>query len=173
MRLMSEGKRGEARNGEERHLLVSHPLFFYSLIVIIFFVLIFLFFSASTDKIELSETSPIFENKEIFSHLLKTEYISYTIRSRESLDRNNIHRVYFKIEVPRGVNQEYLSAVAQKVVKETIIHERCHSIKIDFGPYGYVDFAPFGDWNKAGEININGYRNYRFNYVFSSLMASK
>ncbi len=169
---MSE-MRGVALNKEEKRLLISHPLFFYFLIVFVFFALIYLFFITSTNETKLSETSQIFNNIKIFSHLHKAEDIFYTIRIRESLDRANIHCVYFKIEVPTDINQEQLSAVAQKIVKETIIHERCHGIRIDFGPFGNVDFAPYGDWSRAGEVNIDRYKDYGFKYVLSSFDTIK
>ena len=164
---------GVALNKEEKRLLISNPLFYCFLIVFVFFALIGLFFVASTNETKLSETSPIFNNTKIFSHLQKAEDVFYTIRIRESLDRANIHRVYFKIEVPTDISQEQLSAVAQKIVKETIIHERCHGIRIDFGPFGNVDFAPYGDWSKAGEVDIDRYKNYGFKYVLSSFDTSK
>ena len=169
---MSE-MRGVALNKEEKRLLISHPLFFYFLIVFVFFALIYLFFVTSTNETKLSETSQIFNNIKIFSHLHKAEDIFYTIRIRESLDRANIHCVYFKIEVPTDINQEQLSAVAQKIVKETIIQERCHGIRIDFGPFGNVDLAPYGDWSRAGEVNIDRYKDYGFKYVLSSFDTIK
>ncbi len=169
---MSE-MRGVVLNREEKRLLVSHPLFYCFLIDFVFFALISLFFVASTNETKLSETSPIFKNIKIFSHLHKAEDIFYTIRIRESLDRANIHRVYFKIEVPTDINQEQLLAVAQKIVKETIIHERCHGIRIDFGSFGNIDFAPYGDWNMAGEVDIDRYKDYGFKYVLSSFDTSK
>ena len=165
--------RGVALNKEEKRLLISHPLFFCFLIVFVFFALIYLFFVTATNETKLSETSPIFNNINIFSHLHKAEGIFYTIRIRESLDSANIHRVYYKIEVPTDINQEQLSAIAQKIVKETIIHERCHGIRIDFGPFGNVDFAPYGDWSKAGEVDIDRYKDYGFKYVLSSFDTSK
>jgi hypothetical protein len=164
---------GVALNKEAKCLLISHPFFFSFLIIFVFFALIYLFFVTSTNETKLSETSPIFNNIKIFSHLHKAEDIFYTIRIRESLDRANIHRVYFKIEVPTDIKQEQLSAVAQKIVKETIIHERCHGIRIDFGPFGNVDFAPYGDWSRAGEVDIDRYKNYGFKYVLSSFDTSK
>ena len=169
---MSE-MRGVVLNKEAKHLLISHPLLFCFLIVFVFFVLIYLFFVTSTNEKKLSETSPIFNNTQIFSHLQKAQDIFFTIRIRESLDRANIHRVYYKIDVPTDINQEQLSAVAQKIVKETILHERCHGIRIDFGPFGNVDFAPNGDWSRAGEVNIDRYKDYGFKYVLSSFGVSK
>ncbi len=165
--------RGVAINKEEKRLIISRPLFYCFLIVFVFFALIYLFFVISTNETTLSETSPIFNNINIFSYLHKADDIFYTIRIRESLDRANIHRVYYKIDVSTDINQEQLSAVAQKIVKETIIHERCHGIRIDFGPFGNVDFAPYGDWNRAGEVDIDRYKNYGFKYVLSSFDTSK
>lgn len=171
---MSKGGGGVLVNNEEkRHLFVSKPLAVYFFLTFAFLGLIYLIFATSAENIKLSEVSPIFKDKNIFSHLNKLGNISYTIRSRESLERSNIHRVFFKVDVPEGISQKQLLAVAQKIVKETISHEYCHSIKIDFGPYGYVDFAPYGNWAKGGEVPISNYRNYRFNYVLSSSLFSK
>jgi hypothetical protein len=169
---MSE-MRGVVLNKEAKRFLISHPLFLSFVIVIVFFALIYLFFVTLTNETKLSETSPIFNNIKIFSHLDKAEDIFFTIRIRESLDRANIHRVYFKIDVPTDINLEKLSAVAQKIVKETILHERCHGIRIDFGPFGNVDFAPYGDWSRAGEVDIDRYKDYGFKYVLSSFGTSK
>ena len=169
---MSE-MRGVVLNKEAKRLLISHPLFLSFVIVIVFFALIYLFFVTSTNETKLSETSPIFNSIKIFSHLDKAEDIFFTIRIRESLDRANIHRVYFKIDVPTDINLEQLSAVAQKIVKETILHERCHGIRIDFDPFGNVDFAPYGDWSRAGEVDIDRYKDYGFKYVLSSFGTSK
>ncbi len=169
---MSE-MRGVVLKKEGKRLLISNPLFYCSLIIFIFFALIGLFFVASTNETKLSETSPIFNNIEIFSHLQKAEDVFYKIRIRESLDRANIHRVYYKIDVPTDINQEQLSAVAQKIVKETMIHERCHGIRIDFGPFGNVDFAPYGDWSRAGEVDIDRYKEYGFKYSLSTSDTSR
>lgn len=170
---MSERRRGVFVNNEEkRYLFVSKPLAVYFFLTFAFLGLIYFIFATSAGNIKSSEASPIFKDKNIFSHLNKLRDTSYTIRSRESLDRSNIHRVFFQVDVPKGTNQEQLLAVAQKIVKETISHEYCHSIKIDFGPYGYVDFAPYGNWAKGGEVPISHYRNYRFNYVLSSSFFS-
>ena len=127
-----------------------------------------------TNEVDLTDDLSILKNKNIFSHvhLDKKRAISYKIKSREALNRNNIHRVYFYIEIPNGVTQDMLKAVAQKIVKNTITHEICHSINIDFGPYGYIDFAPFGEWVKAGDVPIENYRYYRFKYCFSSLPST-
>ena len=169
---MSE-MRGVVLNKEAKRLLISHPLFLSFVIVVVFFALIYLFFVTSTNETKLSETSPIFNNIKIFSHLDKAEDIFFTIRIRESLDRANIHRVYYKIDVSTDINPEQLSAVAQKIVKETILHESCHGIRIDFGPFGNVDFAPYGDWSRAGEVDIDRYKDYGFKYVLSSFGTSK
>ncbi len=59
-------------------------------------------------------------------------------------------------------------AIAQKIVKGLIQQEECHSISIDFGTYGHADFAPHGNWNKAGEVPINNYEEYRFKYQLTS-----
>lgn len=166
---MSRGKRGLYLN-KKNYLSVSRPLSFHFFLAFIFLTMIYFLFTNYNDETELYATSSIFKNKKIFSHLDKAEEISYVIRSRESLDRNNIHRLYFQVEVPKGINREQLVAGAQKIVKETISYELCHSIKIDFDSYGHVDFAPYGDWTRAGEIPINHYRNYRFKYVFSSFL---
>jgi len=160
-------------NEEKRHLFVSKPLAFYFFLTFTFLGLIYFIFATSTKNIKSSEASPIFKDKNIFSHLNKFRDTSYTIRSRESLDRSNIHRVFFQVDVPKGINQEQLLAVAQKIVKEAISHEYCHSIKIDFGPYGYVDFAPYGNWAKGGEVPISHYRNYRFKLCLIFLFFSQ
>lgn len=156
----------------ERYLFVSKPLFVYFFLAVVFLVLIFFLFTGSIEEIKISEVSFIIKDKNIFSHLEKAKEAIYIIKSRESLDRKNIHRVFFQVEVQEGINQEQLLAIAQKIVKETISYEYCHSIRIDFGPYGHVDFAPYGNWIKGGEIPTGQYRDYRFNYVLTTQKKS-
>ena len=82
------------------------------------------------------------------------------------MDRSTVHRVFFKIEVLKIDNKETLMALAQKIVKELLSHEQCHGVSIDFGPFGYADFAPYGNWIRSGEIPINNYKDYQFRYIF-------
>jgi hypothetical protein len=171
---MSDGRRGvNLHIQDDRFLYVSKPLFFYFFIVIVFIILIFFLSSHSNYEIKLSDAYPIFKNRDIFSHLNKAAEISYTIKLRANLDRNGVHRIYFQVDVPEGASQEQIITAAQKIVKEGISQEFCHGVRIDFGRYGHVDFAPFGDWGRAGEIPVNQYKNYRFNYFFSSLFSMK
>jgi len=90
----------------------------------------------------------------------------YIIKARENLDSMNIHRVHIKVDMPEKMPHEKLKAVAQKIVKDTIAHEKCNTIAIDFGPYGYVDFAPYGNWLRISNRLPNNYNNYRFKYIF-------
>jgi hypothetical protein len=78
----------------------------------------------------------------------------------------DIHRVHFKVDISEPAAKEQIMGVAQKIVKETIALENCHSIAIDFGNLGYVDYAPYGKWTKAGSISPDDYKNYKFKYIF-------
>lgn len=106
----------------------------------------------------------VFQNKRVFSHLDKCKDISFVIKSRKNLDRGDVHSVQFQVEVPHWLTQDQLMAVAQKIVKETLTYEQCHGITIDFTSAGYVDFAPFGNWDKVGEVPVNKYKDYGFKY---------
>jgi hypothetical protein len=170
---MLAGKRGAFEIGEESRLHVSKPIFYYFLLGIIFLVLIYLVSSDLDYEKKFYNSSSILKDRRIFSYLDKLDEIKHTIKLRESLNKGDIHRVFFQVEVAGDIHRERLSSLAQRIVKETIAQEDCHSIRIDFGPHGYVDFAPFGDWDKAGEIPLGVYRNYRFKYIFSSSLPSK
>jgi len=137
--------------------------------------MIFLFFlvfsfsilvSISPERSGINEQIPDLKNESLFSLAENARGMSYTIQDRERLDRNGLHQEYFQIDMPEGASQKELKAIAQKIVKDTIDHKECHCIVIDFGIYGYVDFAPYGNWVKAGDIPLDDYKNYDFRYVF-------
>ena len=157
----------------DRGLSIANPLFRNFFLIAALLILIFFISSNSNETRNIAYSSNIFENKTIFSHLDKADKIPYVIKSRKYFDRGDIHFVYFQIELLGDVGRENLSAVAQKVVKRVISQEYCHYIKIDFGQYGYVDFAPFGDWEKAGKVPINGYEEFKFKYFLSSFLDLK
>jgi hypothetical protein len=160
-------KRGIKQIPKERYLYVSKPLLINFFLVLIFLSLIFLLsFNAGPTK-----TSSLFKNKELFSDLDKAKEIFFTIKLRENLDRGSVHRLYFRVEVPKETDDKSLMAVAQRIVRETISREYCHGIRIDFGRYGYVDFAPYGEWEKAGEIAYPRYERYRFKSVLNPLLS--
>lgn len=106
-------------------------------------------------------------DKRFFSHIKCSEDVDYSIISRESIDRRNVHRVYFKVKVEPGLSREELMGLAESLVKNTIKRERCHSITVDFGTLGNADFAPYGNWLLGGEIPIEGYDKYAFKYYFN------
>lgn len=137
--------------------------------------MIFLFFlvfsfsilvSISPDRSVINEQIPDLKNERLFSLAENTSGMSYTIQYSESSDRNGLHQEYFQIDMPEGASQKKLKAIAQKIVKDAIDHKECHCIVIDFGIYGHVDFAPYGNWIKAGDIPLDNYKNYDFRYVF-------
>lgn len=140
----------------------SKPFSFFCSLCLFYSALIFIFFTASCYK----EESTGLERNDLFSSADKSQGISYTIKERESINISNIHRLRFRIEVPNSISNEQIMSIAQKIVKNTIAHEECHSITLDFGLYGYVDFAPYGNWVKAGEIPIDNYKDYKFKYFF-------
>lgn len=150
----------------ENRLFISKPLIVYFLLSFVFLTLLFIFFRNSMEDVKTFDISLVLKNTEAFSHLGKVKELSYRIKSRNNLNSSNVHRVSYQVEIPKGVNKELLMAVAQKIVKDTIGRELCHSVTIDFGEYGYVNFAPYGNLFKAGEVPFDNYRNYRFNYVF-------
>jgi hypothetical protein len=160
-------KRGIKQTPKERYLYVSKPLLINFFLVLIFLTLIFLLsFNAGPAK-----TPSLFKNKEIFSALDRAKEIFFTIKLRENLDRGSVHRLYFQVEVPKETDDKSLMVVAQRIVKETIPHEYCDGIRIDFGRYGYVDFAPYGEWEKAGETAHPRYERYRFRYILNPLLS--
>lgn len=140
----------------------SKPFSFFCSLCLFYSTLIFIFFTASCYK----EESTGLERNDLFSSADKSQEISYTIKERESINISNIHRLRFRIEVPNSISNEQIMSIAQKIVKNTIAHEECHSITLDFGLYGYIDFAPYGNWVRAGEIPIDNYKDYKFKYFF-------
>lgn len=134
-------------------------LFLFSLIYFTFFVLIEKNFEGKVKSDDLNSLN-------LFPLVEKAKGVSYMIKSRESFIQDSVRRVYYEIEVPKIISREQFMGLAQKIVKETIYQEKCHSIAIDFGPAGYVDFAPFGNWVKAGEVPLDNYENYKFRYIF-------
>jgi len=108
----------------------------------------------------------LIEQKDVFALVDEAEGIPYVIKDRKSLDRQKYHRVLFQVEVSHTLPRIKIKALAQKIVKDTIEREQCHGISLDFGPYGYADFAPYGNWQKSGENPEVDYSNFRFTYVF-------
>ncbi len=106
----------------------------------------------------------ILDDKEIFSLLDKAKEISFKIKYRDCLSQENIQRIYFQVEVPGKASLEQLKGIAQWVVKETLTHGDCHSITVDFDELGYIDFAPDGNWSKAGKVPVDNYKSYQFRY---------
>jgi hypothetical protein len=90
----------------------------------------------------------------------------YKVLSRKNFVYNSIFRIQFNVEVPEETSTQQYMAIAQKLVQDTIRMEKCHSIEILFEDNCYVDFAPYGEWDRAGEIPINDYRDYKFKYTF-------
>ena len=159
--------RGDKPTLKQKYLSVSKPLIVNFFIAVTLLVLI----SLLPSTIGPPRISSLFKNKEIFSHLDEAKKISYIIKSRENLDRENIHRICFQVEVLKEVDDKSFMAVAQRIVKEIISQEYCHAIRIDFGRYGYVDFAPYGEWERAGETEPGLYEKYRFKYVLNLLLS--
>jgi hypothetical protein len=104
------------------------------------------------------------ELKEKFPLAEKASDIPYEIQSRNWTD-SPIHSVLYQVKISAPFSELRMCAVAQKIVKETITQEWCHRIAIDFPGKGYVDFAPYGNWLKAGEVPIDNYRSYAFKYT--------
>ncbi|MCJ7679486.1 MAG: hypothetical protein MUP70_02065 [Candidatus Aminicenantes bacterium] len=94
------------------------------------------------------------------------ETVSYEILQRKTFSYSDIIRIQFKVQMAGNDSKQNLQAVAQKIVRDTILKNKCHTISIDFGRGGFVDFAPYGKWTMAGEAPILNYKDYRFRYAF-------
>ena len=149
-----------SKNGplRERSHFVFNPLFF--LISILFLPLIF------SACIQEEKGNSMIERREVFALVDEAEGVPYKIKDRKSLDNHDYHRILFQIEVSHELPRIKLKALAQKIVKDTIQREICHGISLDFGRYGYADFAPFGNWQRSGDTLEVDYSNFRFTYVF-------
>ena len=94
------------------------------------------------------------------------ETVSYEILQRKTFSYSDIIRIQFKVRMAGGTSEQNRLAVAQKIVRDTLHSEKCHTISINFEDGGCVDFAPYGKWAMAGEVPISNYKNYGFRYVF-------
>ena len=142
----------------ERNPLIFNPPFI--LLILIFLPLTFLV------CVQEEKGNNLIDKEDVFALVDEAEGVSYVIKERKSLDRQEYHRILFQVEVRNTLPQTKLKALAQKIVQDTIKKEKCHGISLDFGPYGYADFAPYGNWQKSGETLEVDYDNYRFTYVF-------
>ena len=131
-----------------------------------FLFLFILFFSVAFIFLNFQTKESARDSKNLFSLMDKANGIPYVINSRKNIDTPQLLRILYNIELLIYMDHTKIKALAQKIVWETISQERCHSISLDFGPYGYVDFAPFGKLLKTGDIPPQDYENYRFHYVF-------
>jgi len=163
-----EGGYVKTKNKGDRKSSLFKPVFVFFICVFIFVAGIYLLSKSNQSKGKTSIPSDFFKSEQIFSIVDKNITVPFVIKFRKDLDKGKIHRVQFRVEVSNGFNQQQLMAIAQKIVKQTLTHEYCHGITIDFGCDVYIDFAPFGNWAKAGEVPINNYKNYRFKCFFPS-----
>ena len=142
---------------ERNHFVFSPP---FNLLILLFLPLLF-----SVCIQDEKESSGI-ERKDVFALVDEAEGVPYIIKDRKSLDIHEYHRILFQVEISNNLPRIKLKALAQKIVMETIRREKCHGISLDFGPYGYADFAPYGNLYRSEENMEVDYDNYRFTYVF-------
>lgn len=143
-------------------LSLPHPV---SVFLILSFILSALIFIPSMifngDKLAFK-----IQEHNLFTHIKKAENIAYSILSRKNLDRNGNYSIYLKIETTEQLSKEELVALTQKIVKEVIDRERCYSISLDFGEYGYADFIPENTLTKLSNYSEIDYNTYQLKYVF-------
>jgi len=139
---------------------MKNNLFSFFFICIIFLALIWFLLSLTVISHPGSEPDMVFPMAPM------AENISFQVLSRKNISIGNSHRVQFRVQIQSLVSKQEFMAVVQKIVKNILQKEDCHSISIDFGVLGYADFAPFGNWAMAGEFPINDYKDYKFKYQF-------
>ncbi len=142
----------------ERNLFVFNPLFYL-------FVLILLPLLSSV-CMQQEKGSSVIERKDTFALVDEAEGVSFIIKDRKYLNIHDSHRILFQIEISNSLPKIKIKALAQKIVMETISREKCHGISLDFGRYGYADFAPYGNLHRRETIREANYDNFRFTYVF-------
>ncbi|MFQ6070458.1 MAG: hypothetical protein ACE5LC_08025 [Candidatus Aminicenantales bacterium] len=149
-------------------LSMPHPVLLFFFLSLLFLAGIFFTAKKTIFETPVESQSPVnfyfSPNKGQFSHLQEAKNIPFRIKSRNNIDRGRIHLVHIVAEVPPGLTQTQLLGVSEKIVKAILSRELCHGISIDFVAGGSVDFAPFGNWAKAGEVPIDNYRDYQFRY---------
>lgn len=138
-----------------------NPLLFALVVLIVFLFLLTLLGCRETGAQHGRRSS--LDNK--FPLAGKAAGIPFKIQSRDTL-YSPVHSVLFHVDMQIPATRQDMCAVAQKIVRETLRHEKCHCIAIDFREHGYVDFAPYGKWTKAGEVPIDNYETYEFKYSF-------
>lgn len=141
--------------------LQYNPLIFAVIVLALFLCLLIIFGCRETGSQQIRSGS--LDDK--FPLAGRAVGIPFKIQSRDTLF-SPVHSVLFHVHMQMPASRQDMSAVAQKIVRETLRHEKCHCIAIDFKEHGYVDFAPYGKWTKAGEVPIDNYETYEFKYTF-------
>ncbi|HHF43269.1 MAG: hypothetical protein DRI99_08710 [Candidatus Aminicenantes bacterium] len=153
---MSKKQEGGAPSSS---LSISRPLFWIFILSFSFFI--FLSLSPLSSKKKATDQKL---RRNLFSLLSMASSIPFYITHRNNIDHEGIHNIYLEVEVPTGLTQTQLKAIAQKIVHDIIQKEECYSISVDFGKYGYVEFKPTTPSQSLSALN--NLENYSFTYIF-------
>lgn len=140
-------------------LSVSKPLFWVFILSFSFFI----FLSLSPLSSKKKEADQKLQQN-LFSLISLASSIPFYIAHRNNIDYQGGHNIYLVVEVPSGLTQVQLKAIAQKIVRDIIQKEECYSISVDFGKYGYVEFKPSAPSPTLS--TTNNLENYSFTYIF-------
>ncbi len=137
-------------------LSVSKPLFWIFILSFSFIVLLALLTQSSTSSFSNQKVANLFPLS------AQANLVSFKIINRRDVDYQGAHLIYLHVQVPEGLNQTQLKAIAQKVVKDLIKHENFYSVSIDFGKYGYTEFKP----PPSLKLSSPSLADYSFTYIF-------
>jgi hypothetical protein len=156
--VVSTSKRQEG-GAPSSALSVSKPLFWIFILSFSFFI--FLTLSPLSPKKKESDKKL---HQNLFSLISLASSIPFNITQRSNIDYEGIHNIYLQVDVPEGLTQSQLKAIAQKIVQDIIQKEDCYSISVDFGKYGFAEFKPFVATKPLSAVN--NLENYSFTYIF-------
>lgn len=124
--------------------------------------------SVKTESIEVHEEEQEQKYKDKITYeLVKIEDISY----------NNVVRLKAKVIIPNQLESDLIKVLSQIIVKEYIIentkvnavaiqfYERKEDIEYGSMPVAEVDWAPYGDWEKAGDFSTGNYTYHEYKLI--------
>ena len=102
---------------------------------------------------------------------------SYEVVKQEDVSFGNTVRISVSVVASPDLSDEELLRVSKNVVDKITSEQDVNAIGIFFSEneadvgniaaLASVDWAPFGDWSRANEVETGNYSNHEYNIVFS------
>ena len=99
---------------------------------------------------------------------------TYQIVEQKDISHANAVRLSIRVIVPSNITEQEVKDVAGDVVKKVTKSQDVNAIGIfmydriedAYGAYtvASVDWAPYGDWARAGEVKTGDYSKHQFSY---------